>query len=131
MCSIPGVMPVLQSADLVVPVPLAGPRLQERGFNQALLLARAMVSGKVDARLLLRVRHTQAQSQLSRAARLRNLQSSLAVDPLRAMLVAQRRIVLVDDVMTTGATLQACAGTLRQAGASHVHAIVFARTPAP
>ena len=83
------------------------------------------------ASLLLRLHDTQAQSGLGRAQRLRNLQGALAVDPLRASSLQGRSVLLVDDVMTTGATLQAAATALRQAGASAVSALVFARTPAP
>ena len=127
----PGVPSLLRSADLVVPVPLARERLQARGYNQALLLARQLARAKVDAHLMLRVRNTPAQSQLDRAERLRNLHGALALDPLQTPAIAQRQIVLVDDVMTTGATLQTCAAALRQAGAARVHALVFARTPMP
>ncbi|MCL4771766.1 MAG: ComF family protein, partial [Burkholderiaceae bacterium] len=106
-------------------------RLRERGFNQALLLARILAPAKTDATLLLRLHDTQAQSNLGRAQRLRNLQGALAVDPLRAAALQGRSVLLVDDVMTTGATLQAAALALRQAGARTVSALVFARTPPP
>jgi ComF family protein len=127
----PLVRSVLDGADLVIPIPLARERLLERGYNQAQLLAKHLASAKLNTRLLLRVRPTHTQSRLSRAERLRNLRGALAIEPLQIQALAQRNIVLVDDVMTTGATLQACATALRQAGAAQVHAIVFARTPAP
>lgn len=128
--STPWVEPTLDAADLVLPIPLAPQRLRERGFNQALQLARALAAPKVDAAVLLRLRHTAPQSGLGRAARLRNLQGSFAVEPLHADRLRERRVVLVDDVMTTGATLQAAAAVLRQAGAARVDAVVLARTPA-
>lgn len=125
---IPWADPVLQAADIVLPVPLSRQRLQERGFNQALLLARHLAPDKTDATVLLRVRHTPAQMPLRRAERLQNLRGALVVEPLRQAAVAGRRVVLVDDVMTTGATLHASAQALRQAGATHICAIVAART---
>ena len=70
MRSAPWVEPALEEADVVVPMPLSGQRLAERGFNQALLLARALAPAKTDARLLLRVRHTAAQAALDRKERL-------------------------------------------------------------
>ncbi|MBF5003018.1 ComF family protein [Diaphorobacter caeni] len=119
----------IHDAELVVPVPLSRERLAERGFNQSLLLARQLdAKDKVRSDLLLRVVHTPAQSQLSRAQRLRNLRASFAVDPLRAHLLHSRRVLLVDDVMTTGATLHTAALALRRAGAAEVRALVLART---
>ena len=127
MRSAPWVEPTLEAADLVLPMPLSRQRLQERGFNQALLLARALAPGKTQAQLLLRVQDTPAQSSLSRAARLRNVQHAFAVDPLRQTCIREKRVVLVDDVMTSGATLAAAARSVRQAGATHIAAVVFAR----
>jgi ComF family protein len=129
--STPWAEPLMDAADWVLPIPLSAHRLRERGFNQALLLARILAPAKTDATLLLRLHDTQAQSNLGRAQRLRNLQGALAVDPLRVAALQGRSVLLVDDVMTTGATLQAAALALRQAGASTVSALVFARTPPP
>lgn len=127
--STPWVEPALEQAELVLPMPLARERLAERGYNQALLLARHLAPDKTDAALLLRTRHTAAQSELTRAERLRNVQGAFAVEPLRAHELRGRRMVLVDDVMTTGASLHAAAMALRQAGAAHITALVLARTP--
>jgi ComF family protein len=131
MRSAPWVEPALEQADLVLPMPLSRERLAERGFNQALELARALAPGKHRCDLLLRVHHTQAQAELGLAARLRNVKGAFAVDPLRAAEIRDRRIVLVDDVMTSGASLFGAAGALRQAGAAHVTALVLARTDEP
>ena len=128
--STPWAEPLLEAAHLVLPVPLSCQRLRDRGFNQALLLARHLAPRKADGTVLLRLRDTPAQSGLPRAQRLRNLQGAFAVEPLCATRVQGRRIVLVDDVMTTGATLEAAARVLRQAGAQHVAALVVARTEA-
>ncbi|XAH26170.1 ComF family protein [Xylophilus sp. GW821-FHT01B05] len=126
--STPWVEPALEAADLVLPMPLSRERLRERGFNQAALLAHRLAPRQCDASLLLRPRHTARQVGLDRAARLRSLRGAFAVDPLRVPALAGRRVVLVDDVMTTGASLYAAAAVLRQAGAAHVTGVVVART---
>jgi len=130
MRSAPWVEPALDEAELVVPMPLSRERLAERGFNQALLLARSLAPRKARAGLLLRVRHTAAQAGLDRADRLGNVEGAFAVDPLPAGSVRGRKIVLVDDVMTSGASLHAAAQALRQAGAARITAVVMARTEA-
>lgn len=124
----PGAAPLLADCDTLLPMPLSRQRLQERGFNQALLLARALAPAKTDAALLLRVRDTPPQTGLPRAQRLRNLDGAFAVDPLRASRVAGRKLLLLDDVMTTGTSLYQAALVLRQAGAAQVTALVLART---
>ena len=118
----------LENADLVLPIPLSRQRLQERGFNQALLLTRRLAPGKSSAALLLRLQHTAAQSRLTRTQRLDNLNGAFAVEPLRLAQLQGKKIVLVDDVMTTGATLYMAARVLRQAGAQHITGMVVART---
>lgn len=122
----------LRQAELLLPMPLAPRRLAERGFNQALELARRLAPRtRIDAGLLLRVRDTAPQSGLARAERLLNVRGAFAADPLRAARLRQRSVVLVDDVMTSGASLHSAARALREAGASSITAIVLARTPAP
>ncbi|WBY00467.1 ComF family protein [Ramlibacter tataouinensis] len=118
----------LDSADRVVPMPLARERLAARGFNQAHELARRLAPGRADATLALRLRDTPAQARLDREARLANLRHAFALEPARAHEARGRRIVLVDDVMTSGASLFALAGVFRAAGASQVSAVVLART---
>jgi ComF family protein len=130
MRSAPWVEPALEEADVVVPMPLSGQRLAERGFNQALLLARALAPAKTDARLLLRVRHTAAQAALDRKERLGNVKGAFAVDPLSASQLRGRHVAVVDDVMTSGASLFTAAEALRQAGAGRITALVLARTDA-
>ena len=131
--SMPFVEPALEQARWILPMPLSAERLRERGYNQSWELARALVrpggiKPQLDAQLLLRLRHTPPQAGLSRAERQRNLRDAFAVDPLRLGQLQQARVVLVDDVMTSGASLHAAALALRQAGAAHVTALVFART---
>ncbi|MEO6856566.1 MAG: phosphoribosyltransferase family protein, partial [Rhodoferax sp.] len=99
------------------------------GFNQALELARHLAPHKTQAQLLLRTRHTAPQPTLNRAERLRNVQGAFALEPLRADVLRGQRVVLVDDVMTSGASLFAAAAVLKQAGAVHVTGLVVARTP--
>jgi len=121
--------------DWLLPIPLSAQRLRERGFNQAWELCAALArqtrtAARPDARLLLRVRHTRPQSQLKRQQRLANVRGALQVDPLRAAELRGRRVLLVDDVMTSGASLYTAAQALRDAGATHITAAVFARTAA-
>lgn len=128
---LPAAEAALALADCVLPVPLAPGRLRERGFNQALQLARCLAPAKVQDQWLLRLRATPDQHTLARAQRLRNLQGAFAVEPLHLQQLQGRRVVLVDDVMTTGATFHAAAGVLRAAGVQHIAALAVARTPAP
>ncbi len=128
MRSTPWAEPALDAADQVLPLPLSRERLRQRGFNQALELARTLAPGKVESALLQRLRDTPAQSALPRDQRLRNVRGAFGVVPGKEGHVAGRRVVLVDDVMTSGATLFAAARALRAAGASHITGLVLART---
>ena len=116
-------------ADVVVPVPLHPHRLVARGYNQSVLLARE-VAAELDARLaaraLARVIDTAAQAELARAARHTNVRGAFRVRSARS--IEGLSIALVDDVMTTGATLSACARPLLEAGARSVTRVVLART---
>ncbi len=123
----PWVEPALDHAHHVLAMPLSTQRLRTRGFNQALELARRLAPDKTDPTLLLRIRDTAIQSTLSRPERLRNVRHAFAIEPHRVDELAGKRIVLVDDVMTSGASLFAAAAVLRQAGASHVTGMVLAR----
>lgn len=118
----------LESSDVLIPMPLSKERLKLRGFNQAVLLARALETDKVQTDLLLRIQDTPPQSSLQRKERLTRVQNAFAVNPLRIQHIKNHRVMLVDDVMTSGASLHAAARTLRQAGAIHIESLVFART---
>lgn len=126
--STPWVEPALEQAHLLLPMPLSRQRLAQRGFNQALELARKLDAAKTDAHLLLRIKDTPAQSSLSRSARQASVRSAFAVAPLRTDALQGKRVVLLDDVMTTGASINAAAAALRAAGAAHVTGMVLART---
>ena len=126
--STPWVEPALEQCDWVLPMPLSAARLRQRGFNQALLLARQLAPDKTHAQLLLRIRDTPAQSELKRAERLRNVRGAFAVEPTQLARLKARRVVLVDDVMTSGASLFGAARVLRAAGAAHITGLVIART---
>jgi ComF family protein len=128
MARIPGIAQELRGADLVLPVPLAPRRLAERGFNQALLLAKALARDKTESQLLLRLRETGAQVALDRKARQANVGGAFGIEPLRAGELRSAAVLLVDDVMTSGASLHAAARAVRQAGAKRVAAVVLART---
>ena len=129
--SAPWVEPALENAGLVLPMPLSAQRMRERGFNQALELARHLAPAKCRPGLLLRIKDTPPQSALKRAQRLHNVRHAFAVEPLRAGELAHARVVLVDDVMTSGASLYAAALALRAAGAAHITGIVLARADPP
>ncbi|CAN7273702.1 ComF family protein [Pseudoxanthomonas sp. LjRoot168] len=115
--------------DAVVPLPLHAHRLRERGYDQALELARPLATTlalPLRTDLLLRVRATAPQSELDAGQRQKNVARAFAVSP---RLTPPDHVVLLDDVMTTGATLDAAARALRRAGAKRVDAWVCARVP--
>jgi len=117
--------------DALMPVPLGRQRQRMRGYNQSLLLAEALsrlVEIPVDSKSLTRIRETQSQVGLSIQARKQN-----TADAFLACGVRRRKVLLVDDVCTTGATLQSCADALVRAGSSRVGALTIARAvlPAP
>lgn len=134
----PGIAPVLEAAELVVPMPLSLERLRTRGYNQSHELCRHLMAAlrasptrpRYDPHLLLRVRDRPAQSGLDARARDSNLRQSMQVLPPNAGEVTGRRVAVVDDIMTTGATLREAARALRQAGAQRVVGVVLAYTPA-
>jgi ComF family protein len=125
---------LLQDASCIVPVPLHPWRRLRRGFNQAADLAAALPVPVVHA--LWRQRVTPPQTGLTAAARRRNVRGAFRVSPLVSRrvthsLLVDRTIVLVDDVRTTGATLDACAHVLKDAGVKEVRALTVAQAPPP
>lgn len=116
------------SARIIIPVPLAFERMRERGFNQSHHIAKALVAasgGRLDNDRLLRVRHTLPQQSLALNERRRNVRGAFAVEGT----LAGQSVFVVDDVMTTGSTLDEIARVLKQAGAARVHNLIVARTP--
>jgi ComF family protein len=121
---------VLEGADAIVPVPLHWRRLWARRFNQSAELAKVIsrVSGiPVEFDALKRVKPTAQQVGLTRAERAQNVQGAFKVPEYAKTLAAGRRLVLVDDVLTSGATVDACARALLRARAREVHVLTFAR----
>lgn len=119
-----------RECDLVVPVPLHRSRLWWRRFNQAMELARPVAAAyakPLDGALLLRVKRTPPQVGLSRNQRGLNLQGAFRVPPEAKPRLKGKRVLLVDDVITTGATANAAARALLRGGASAVDVLAFAR----
>ncbi|MEE9369753.1 MAG: ComF family protein [Pontiella sp.] len=114
--------------DLVVPVPLHHVRRRERGFNQSVVLARELgkrIGCQSRPGLLRRIRPTTTQTHLTATQRLSNVKN--AFQSRKVKWLAGRHVLLVDDVMTTGATVNACAKALKQGGAASVHVLTVAR----
>jgi ComF family protein len=118
--------------DLLCPVPLGPRRLAERGFNQALEIARPLASAigiALQPRLATRAVETAAQSGVTPRERARNIRGAFEIAPEMAASIQGRHVGVVDDVMTSGYTLNELAATLKAAGAARVSNLVFARTP--
>lgn len=121
---------MLQDADYLVPVPLHMSRRVKRRYNQSALLARALAkisAPAFDPDILLRHRATSSQGGRSASSRRRNVQGAFRIRESAAARIKGAKIVLIDDVMTTGATLESCARTLKRGGAVNVSALTLAR----
>lgn len=133
MLATEGMSDLLGSADLVTAMPLSRQRLAQRGYNQSLLLAQHLARHPAPPSacdmLLLRLRETPPQRSLPRAGRLLNLQGAMVADPRQTARLRGRHVLLVDDVMTSGASLQAATLALLEGGAARVSTAVLARTP--
>jgi ComF family protein len=125
---------VLAEADALVPVPLHWRRLWARRFNQSAMLAAAVSAESgvsIAAGALKRVKPTAQQVGLTRNERATNVQGAFRVPPEGKPAVIGRKLVLVDDVLTSGATVEGCARALLRAGAANVDVLVFARVADP
>lgn len=124
-----GRLPLLDSVDVIMPVPLHIDRLREREFNQSLLLA-DHIGRRLDIPVaytnLIRAASTPAQTTLSRKSRQKNLRRAFIVRHPDA--ITKKRILLIDDVFTTGTTVNECAKALRKAGSADVFALTLSRT---
>jgi ComF family protein len=121
----PMCMELVAAADLLAPVPLHPKRIKHRGFNQALLLARAFPEAPVAREAVVRTRHTAPQVRLNPKERKDNVKGAFAVpDPAR---VKGKSVLLIDDLLTTGSTVKECAKVLRRAGARRVEVLTVAR----
>jgi len=121
-----------EKVSLVMPVPLHPRRLRERGFNQSKLLAgyvAGVLGTRLDFRSLRRVKYTVPQTGLGKAERQKNVRKAFALK--MSVQVSGRTVLVVDDVATTGNTLNECARVLLKGGAEKVLALVMARTPNP
>jgi ComF family protein len=124
---------VLVERRALVPVPLSKKREQQRGFNQSSLLARELARYwciPVWEDVLARVRHTETQTRLTPGDRLRNVSGAFSVPRAARNVLRGTHVVLVDDIVTTAATLNACAAALCEGGARIVSFVTFGRAPA-
>lgn len=120
----------LKTADFIVPVPLHSARRISRRFNQSALMAKAlakMTEAEFDPDILRRIKATPSQGGQSAAGRRRNVQGAFAVEDAAKSRVKNAYIILIDDVMTTGATVEACASVLLRTGAKRVDVLCLAR----
>lgn len=117
------------SAWILVPVPLHPRKKRERRYNQSAELARtlARLTGGVWCDALRRIRYTESQAGLDRDGRLKNLRGAFAVSPRSVKRLAGRNVLLIDDVLTTGATAHECAMTLKGCGVEKVAVLTVAR----
>jgi len=116
---------------LLVPIPIHRWRLLKRKYNQSALLAQrlgALKEKQVEVNLLARVKNRPPQASLPRKERLKNLGGAFAVNSKKKELIKGRPIILIDDVMTTGATINACAKQLKKAGSGRIYCLTITRT---
>ena len=121
----------LESVDLIIPMPMHHTRLKERGFNQALEIAKVLTKNckeKLDYKSVIRQTLTPPQASLPLKERVKNIKGAFKVNADKPDKLQGKRIAIVDDVMTTGASLNELAKTLKKAGAAHVECWVIART---
>ncbi|PIE65149.1 MAG: amidophosphoribosyltransferase [Desulfobacterales bacterium] len=131
ICELASVVTVseqIRQCDLIIPVPLHRKRLKQRGLNQSLVLAAAIFQkekSRIVPDLLIRKKNTKSQTGLDGAARRKNLRNVFQVKNVER--IVGKRICVIDDVFTTGTTINECAKTLKKAGAKQVHAWTFSR----
>lgn len=123
---------LLDNIDLIIPMPMHPARIKERGFNQALEIAKVLVKNldknMLNYKIAIRQKLTPPQASLPLKQRVKNIKGAFSVDVDLAQNLTGKRIAIVDDVMTSGASLNELAKTLKKAGAAHVECWVIART---
>lgn len=122
--------PVLESADIIAPVPMHWRRMLARSFNQSALLASAIAKKhkiSYQPQLLRRVKHIPPQASLTRKQRLKNIKGAFILNARYKGRLKDKHIVLIDDVITTGATMKECAKALKKSGAAKVSFLTLAR----
>ncbi len=121
-----------EQIDLIIPVPLHVERLRERGFNQSLLLAKRLskhIKVNLNYEALVKTRNTLPQVSLEREKRLKNLKGAFSINPNHKKVIEGKTILLIDDIITTSATIQECSKVLKKEGALMVKALSIIRTP--
>jgi ComF family protein len=121
----------LKNIDLIIPMPMHPQRLKERGFNQAIEIAKVLAKNckeKLDYKSTIRQTLTPPQASLPLKERVKNIKGAFKVNADKLVKIQGKRIAIIDDVMTTGASLNELAKTLKKAGASHVECWVITRT---
>jgi ComF family protein len=121
-------LPLVDKAEIIVPVPLHAKRLRQRGFNQSVLIARSLFSGKktsINPMVLQKQRWTEPQTFFNGMDRRKNLHNAFAVTS--PSLIKGKKVLLVDDVFTTGTTVNECARVLKKNGAAEVFVFTLAR----
>lgn len=113
----------LADYDIIAPIPLSLKRERERGFNQSLLILWGYSGIKLPSKVLIRIKHTKPQSELNGKERLENIKNAFST----LCELTGKKILLVDDIMTTGATLREASKVLKKAGAKEIHILVLAR----
>lgn len=118
----------LKNAEMIIPVPLFWWKYLKRGYNQAALLVDniSLEANITNSKVLKRIKHTKSQTKLSENARIKNILNAFQV---KKNGIQGKRVILVDDVMTTGVTINECAKVLKRAGANKVYSCVAAITP--
>ncbi len=119
---------VIEQADVLCPIPLSKQRIQQRGYNQSFELAKKLAPHLSRPDIILRTHHVASQASLNRQQRLKNLSGVFQIDPFKSHLLRNKKVVLVDDVLTTGATIQAVCQVLENANVAEVSVVVLART---
>jgi ComF family protein len=128
---LPKLKEIASDVDIITCVPIHFNKLKKRGFNQAALLAKHIATElghKVNPSILLKHKETISQSGLTKNERLENIKGSVKINPKYKKEVFRKNVLLIDDVITTGATINECCKKLKKVGAKKIHVLTFAKT---